>query len=192
MGARNLARKEGLLLGYSAGSAIAGLIQLKERLTADDVVVVIFHDHGSRYVGKIFNDDWMLERGFLDREKTVNDILNTRDGQQFISVSHDTTVQEVLNIMKKHDISQLPVKNENEIKGSISENNVLNFLLENPAENGQIMIQHIMESPFPEVKADLPISQLNKYISKKVPAVIVRKTSGEPEIITHYDIIRSV
>lgn len=62
LAARRLAREEGLLMGYSAGSALAGLIQLKDRLTRDDVVVVIFHDHGSRYVGKIFNDDWMRER----------------------------------------------------------------------------------------------------------------------------------
>ncbi|MCB0581646.1 MAG: pyridoxal-phosphate dependent enzyme, partial [Phaeodactylibacter sp.] len=59
--ARRLAREEGLLLGYSAGSAMAGLLQLKDKLTKDDVVVVVIHDHGSRYVGKIFNDDWMRE-----------------------------------------------------------------------------------------------------------------------------------
>ena len=63
---RDLARKEGLLLGYSAGSAMQGVIQLADELTEDDVVVVIFHDHGSRYVGKVFNDDWMREVGFMD------------------------------------------------------------------------------------------------------------------------------
>ncbi len=66
LAARRLAREEGLLLGYSAGSALAGLIQLKDRLSKEDVVVIIFHDHGSRYVGKIFNDDWMREKGFID------------------------------------------------------------------------------------------------------------------------------
>ncbi len=63
--ARRIAREEGLLLGYSAGSAVAGLIQMKEQLSSDDFVVVIFHDHGSRYVGKLYNDDWMKEKGFL-------------------------------------------------------------------------------------------------------------------------------
>ena len=62
---RRLAREEGILVGYSAGSAIAGLNQLKEKLTKDDLVVVIFHDHGSRYVGKLFNDNWMKEQGFI-------------------------------------------------------------------------------------------------------------------------------
>lgn len=63
--ARRLAREEGLLLGYSAGSALGGLLQLKDQLTEDDVVVVIFHDHGSRYIGKLYNDEWMKEQGWL-------------------------------------------------------------------------------------------------------------------------------
>ena len=63
--ARRLAREEGLLLGYSAGSAVAGLVQLKDKLTEDDMVVVIFHDHGTRYIGKLYNDDWMRENGFM-------------------------------------------------------------------------------------------------------------------------------
>lgn len=63
---RELAKKEGLFLGYSAGSAFAGLRQLKDQLDEDSVVVVLFHDHGSRYVGKVYNDDWMREQGFID------------------------------------------------------------------------------------------------------------------------------
>ena len=63
--ARRLAREEGILVGYSAGSAVAGINQLKAKFTKEDVVVVIFHDHGSRYVGKLFNDDWMREQNFL-------------------------------------------------------------------------------------------------------------------------------
>jgi cystathionine beta-synthase len=66
--ARRLAREEGLLLGYSAGSAVAGLLQLKDQLTADDVVVVVIHDHGSRYVQKLYNDEWMMEKGFMGAE----------------------------------------------------------------------------------------------------------------------------
>ena len=63
--ARRLAREEGIFEGYSAGSAIAGINQMKAKLTKDDVVVVIFHDHGTRYVGKLFNDEWMREMKFL-------------------------------------------------------------------------------------------------------------------------------
>ena len=63
--ARRISREEGIMVGYSAGSAIAGLNQLKAKLTKDDVVVVIFHDHGTRYVGKLFNDEWMKEMKFM-------------------------------------------------------------------------------------------------------------------------------
>jgi len=63
--ARRITREEGIFVGYSAGSALAGLHQLKDKLSADDLVVVVFHDHGSRYVGKVYNDDWMKEKGFL-------------------------------------------------------------------------------------------------------------------------------
>ena len=66
LAARALARNEGIFLGYSAGSAIAGVQQLKHKLTKDDVVVIVFHDHGSRYVSKLYNDDWMREVGFMD------------------------------------------------------------------------------------------------------------------------------
>jgi cystathionine beta-synthase len=64
--ARKIAKEEGIMVGYSCGSAAAALDQLKGQLTKDDVVVILFHDHGSRYVGKIFNDEWMKEQGFLD------------------------------------------------------------------------------------------------------------------------------
>ncbi|MCS3870890.1 cysteine synthase [Chryseobacterium ginsenosidimutans] len=64
--ARKLAKEEGIFCGYSAGSAIASLIQMKDQFTKDDIIVVLLHDHGSRYVGKIYNDEWMKEMGWLD------------------------------------------------------------------------------------------------------------------------------
>src|SRR3984893_12661382 len=75
--ARRLAKEEGMFCGYSAGSCLQGLMQLKSKLKKEDIVVCIFHDHGSRYVAKIYNDQWMMERGFLD-VKTFRDIVNSR------------------------------------------------------------------------------------------------------------------
>lgn len=63
--ARRIAKEEGIFVGYSCGSALQGILQLKDKLKKDDIVVVVFHDHGSRYVGKIYNDDWMKAQGFL-------------------------------------------------------------------------------------------------------------------------------
>jgi cystathionine beta-synthase len=65
---RRIALEEGIFVGNSAGAAIKGLLQLKDHFKPEDVVVVLFHDSGSRYVGKMFNDDWMRERGFLEEE----------------------------------------------------------------------------------------------------------------------------
>ena len=64
---QRLAKDEGMFLGNSAGAAIKGVLQLKNEFKKEDVVVVLFHDHGSRYVGKIFNDDWMRKMGYIDK-----------------------------------------------------------------------------------------------------------------------------
>ena len=190
--ARRLAREEGILLGYSAGSAMAGLLQLGDNFTKDDVVVIIFHDHGSRYVGKIFNDDWMRERNFLDDEMKVKDIMSRKSNKIFYSVTPQHTVREAFNMMKKFDISQMPVMTENEMVGSIAENAVLTYLLENPMRHADHKIEDIMDAPFPIVNEDLPVKQLNRYISKKIPAVVAKDKAGALHILTKYDIIQAV
>ena len=190
--ARQLAREEGIMLGYSAGSAFAGLLQLKDRLTPDDVVVVIIHDHGSRYVGKIYNDDWMRERGFLDTELRVKDIVVNKSDKRFLSVQQDTTVRAVFNLMKENDISQMPVMDNGAIVGSITESSILSHLLENPMHNAEKNVQAIMGPAFPEVEIDTPIRQLSTYISKKIPAVITRDKAGALHIVTDYDVIQMI
>jgi len=142
--ARRLAREEGILLGYSCGSAMAGLVQLKDKLTKDDVVVIIFHDHGSRYIGKVYNDDWMRERGFLDTELKVKDLVAAKQDKKFFSVNANHTVKEVLKMMKETDISQLPVMKDDAIIGSISESKLLEFVLNNPLQNSDKDVSVIM------------------------------------------------
>src|SRR5690606_38276142 len=105
--ARKLARDEGIFCGYSAGSCLQGLMQLKSRLKKDDVVVCIFHDHGSRYVGKIYNDQWMIERGFLD-VKTFKDVVSARGAKRLISVEPYQNVAEAVELQKQYDIDHLP------------------------------------------------------------------------------------
>lgn len=189
---RRLAREEGILLGYSAGSAVAGLLQLKDRLTKDDVVVVIFHDHGSRYIAKIFNDDWMRERGFLDTELKVRDLIAAKQDKSFFSVRPDDTVRQAFNIMKEYDISQLPVMAEGKMAGSVTEAEVLKFLLDNPLENSEKPVESVMGKPFPVVDEDLPFRQLNKYLSKTVHAVLAQDRTAQWHIITQYDVVQAV
>ena len=190
--ARRLAREEGLLLGYSAGSAMAGLIQLKDELTPEDVVVVIIHDHGSRYVGKIYNDDWMRERGFLDTELRVVDLIKSRKAEDFIAVQKDQTVRQAFQIMKDKDISQLPVMEGEEIIGGLTESTVLSFLLDNPLNNGEKPVSDIMDDPFPVVQCETPLSQLRPYLNKRIPAVITKTQAGTWQIVTQYDILQTV
>ena len=189
---RRLAREEGILLGYSAGSAMAGVLQLKEHFTKNDVVVVVFHDHGSRYVAKVFNDDWMRERGFLDDELKVKDVISRKSNKTFHFVTPSHTVREAFDMMKKLDISQMPVIKEHEMVGSITENAVLTYLLENPMKHAEHLVQEVMDAPFPIVQEDLPVKQLNRYISKKIPAVMMKDKAGSMHILTKYDIIQAV
>ena len=190
--ARRLAKDEGMLLGYSAGSAFAGLLQLKDRFKKDDVVVVLIHDHGSRYVGKIFNDSWMRERGFLEDELKVKDLIVSKKHSPFISVKKTDTIHQIFQIMKENDISQLPVMENSELIGSVVESRVLEFLLENPMQNAMKSADQIMGDPFPIVNEELPCRNLSKYISKMMPAVIAKDKTGGMHILTQYDIIQAV
>ncbi|MCL4105787.1 UNVERIFIED_CONTAM: hypothetical protein GTU68_028664, partial [Idotea baltica] len=190
--ARQLAKEEGLFMGYSAGSAIGGVLQMKEKLTKDDVVVVILHDHGSRYVGKIYNDDWMRDRGFLESDFTVADLIRRKDAEPFISIAKGETVRKAMQIMKENDISQMPVMDQDEIAGSINESQVLSFILENPVNNAEKSVDEIMGKPFPIVDSQLSARELNKYISKDVPAVVSKSNTGDYHIVTQYDLIQAL
>ncbi len=190
--ARRLAREEGLLMGYSAGSAVAGLLQLKERLKPSDVVVIVIHDHGSRYVGKVFNDDWMRERGFLDSELRVRDIITQKANSAFYTVQKTDTVRAAFEKMKSLDISQLPVLENEALAGSVTESQVLNYLLDSPLHHGDHPVATIMSEPFPMVDDQLPLSQLRNFITRQIPAVVTKDKAGSFHIITQYDIIQVI
>jgi len=189
---RRLAEEEGILLGYSAGSAFAGLLQMKDQLTKDDVVVVVIHDHGSRYVGKIYNDEWMRERGFLDDELKVRDLIAKKNDKTFLTVQKNDSVRSAFNMMKEKNISQIPVMDNGSMVGSITETTVLNHLLENPMNNSENAIEHIMNDSFPIVDEELPFTKLSHYINRKNPAVIAKDKAGSMHILTQYDIIQAV
>lgn len=192
LAARKIAREEGILLGYSCGSALAGLWQMKDQLSDEDVVVIIFHDHGSRYVGKIYNDEWMAERGFLDKELKVRDLIDRKSNQAFLSVEFDQTVKEALRLMKDHDISQMPVMKDSKIVGSITESNLLNHILNNPDKYEEKRVGKIMGHIFPSVSLDTPVRELQKFITRETPAVIAEDKTGSLQVITQYDIIQAI
>ncbi|MEO5909547.1 MAG: pyridoxal-phosphate dependent enzyme [Pelobium sp.] len=189
---REIARKEGIFVGNSAGAAIAGLLQLKDELKKDDVVVVIFHDHGSRYMGKMFNDDWLRERGFLEDEKlTAKSILAKRQPQEMVTIDSEKTVLEAINTMKSLNISQIPVVQQGMVVGRITESEVLNALLENPSIKSS-KVGTIQSSSFPFVDLNTSIDRISGLINKENSAVLVEDEKGRIEIITQYDIIDAI
>ena len=188
--ARRLAKEEGLFCGYSAGSCLQGLIQLKDTLKKGDLVVCILHDHGSRYVGKIYNDQWMMERGFLD-VKTFKDIVSSRAHNRLITAEPTHTVAEVVELMKKYDIEQIPVMNSTEVIGSISENGLFNKLFSNPELKNE-KVSAVIETPFPIVAFDTPLERLSTIINKETGAVMSRDEAGSYHIVTKYDLIQSL
>lgn len=190
---RELARQEGIMVGNSAGSAIMGVKQLASELKEDDLVVVLFHDHGSRYVGKMFNDEWMRERGFLEDELKVKDLIAKKDNADFFTLKSSQTVKEALQFMKAHDLSQLPLVDEaGKIVGAITETLVLSCLLENPMSNSERPLSEIMCASFPLVDLELSVKKVGGYFNHKTPAVIAIDKAGIPHIITKYDMIQTI
>ena len=189
--ARRIAREEGLFCGYSAGTAVQGLMQLKEQLKKDDLVVVILHDHGSRYVGKIYNDQWMIERGFLD-VKTFKDIIAGRGAKRLISASPENTVAEAFELMQKYHIENLPVLSNGEPVGAISEGGLFTRLMTNGGDIKGRRIGDLLEKAYPIVSFDTPLERLSTLITKENGAVLGKDDSGNFHIVTKYDVIHAL
>ena len=189
--ARRLAKEEGIFCGYSAGSCIQGLMQLKARLKKEDLVVCIFHDHGSRYVAKVYNDQWMMERGFLD-VKTFKDIVNSRHAKhKLVTIQPSQTVAEAVDMMKKYDIENIPVVNGNGPVGAISENGLFQKIFSNPDIKNST-VENVMERPYPLVEFNTPVEKLSTLINKENGAVLSKDEVGNYHIVTKYDVIQAL
>ncbi len=188
--ARKLAKEEGIFCGYSAGSCLQGLMQLKHNLKKDDLVVCIFHDHGSRYVAKIYNDQWMIERGFLD-VKTFKDVVSARGTKRLITVEPAQTVSEAVELMKKYDIEQIPVMNGDGPIGAISEGGLFQKVFDNP-EIKNFKIADVMEPLLPVVAFDTPVEKLSSLINKGNGAVLAKDEAGNYHIVTKYDVLQAL
>jgi cystathionine beta-synthase len=187
---RELAKKEGLFLGYSCGSAFQGLRQLKEQLTPDDVVVVLFHDHGSRYVGKVYNDDWMRDRGFLaPANKVAKDLIDGHSHLPLVTVSPTAPLSNAASLMKTHDITQIPVIEKGKVVGAIDDQCILNCMLDNP--NSNVLIGEVMGAAYPVVDLTTPIEEVARMVKEGHRAVLVEFGEGH-HIITKQDIITAM
>jgi cystathionine beta-synthase len=190
---RELTRKEGIWAGNSAGAAIAGLLQMKDKLTKDDVVVVIFHDHGSRYLGKMFNDDWMRMKGYFREEgQTAKELVDMNAGHELLTIEADKTLGEAVRIMSERDISQMPVTLGGRIVGSLNESQVFRLITEKPHLK-QTHVKEVMEPAFPFADISTPIQDLSHMITAENPAVLVRDFKTDKTfIITRHDILKAL
>lgn len=190
---REIVKREGIFVGNSAGSAMAGLLQMKDRFKKGDLVVVIFHDHGTRYLGKMFNDDWMRMKGYFDKKGLVaRDLVVTNKKAELVTIDAKETVEKAAKTMSEMDISQIPVTSDKRIVGSLSENHLFSTLIKNP-EIKLNAVETVMQAAFPFVDISTPIDSLSKMITPENPALLVRDfKTDNTYIITKSDIISAL
>lgn len=190
---RRIAREEGIFAGNSAGSAMAGVLQMKDKFKAGDLVVVIFHDHGTRYLGKMFNDDWMRKKGFVERAGlTARDLVANKRTVPLVTVSHTDTIAHVAQVMTSHDFSQIPVTSNGRIVGSVNEAKIYAKMIADPASRTQ-PVDTVMQGAFPFLDITAGVDALALMITPENPAVLVRDfKTDETWVITRSDVIQAL
>ena len=188
---RRLAREEGIFAGNSAGAAMAGVIQLAEHFKKGDTVVVVFHDHGSRYMGKMYNDEWMGAKGFLEvTGTTARDLVATGVSGELFTVEAHRSVGEAAKLMSVHDFSQVSVTKDGRIIGSLNEAHLYEEIVRNAGVKKE-PVETIMQPAFPFVDISTPVELLSTMITPGNPAVLIRDFKTDKTfIITRSDVIR--
>lgn len=188
---RKLAKEEGIFVGNSAGSAIKGVLQLKDHFKPDDVVVVLFHDHGSRYVGKMFNDDWMREMGYLhDEIKTAGDLIKDKTITKPITVKTEELVWHAVHRMKQNNLSHLPVTDSNGLVGAVSAEKLSQLFFENKNLANQL-IHNVMDEKLPVIQSDMSIEDLKPILAKNT-AILVEFPENKYRLLERKDIIGQI
>jgi cystathionine beta-synthase len=188
---RRLAREEGIFAGNSAGSAMAGVIQLKDHFRKGDVVVVVFHDHGTRYLGKMYNDEWMRAKGFLEVQgMTARDLVSLGMSGELFALEAAQAVEEAARLMSRHDFSQISVTKGGRLVGSLNETHLYDEIVRDPDVKKK-PVEAIMQPAFPFVDVSTPVELLSTMLSPSNPAVLVRDFKTDKTfIITRSDVIR--
>jgi len=190
---RRLAREEGLFIGWSCGSAVHGALEYaKEHLQEGDVLVIILPDHGTRYLGKVYNDEWMRNHGFLEDKlyATARDIITERSSTyQLLSVKKSDSVKEAISLMNGRSISQIPVLDGEEVVGCLTDNKLLARMIDNPLLK-DAPVSEVMEGSMKFVALDSTLDVLSSMIEKD-KAVLVRDSEDKIHIITKHDILEA-
>lgn len=192
---RRLSKEEGMFVGWSCGSAVWGALEwAKHNLKEDDIMVVILPDHGTRYLAKVYNDDWMKDHGFLEERdfSSASAIIAKQTGEDALTfICKDKMVAEAVSLLTTSDVSQLPVVDGGEFVGSLTDTYLLTSLINDPSIVDKT-VGEIMEKPFQFVPADTTLDVLSSMINRDNPAVMVRDEKGLPRIITQHDLLEAI
>ncbi|MBI1806163.1 MAG: cystathionine beta-synthase [Ignavibacteria bacterium] len=189
--ARRLTREEGIFVGGSCGTAMAGALKYADRMKDNDVMVILLPDTGERYLSKIYNDDWMRENGFLIPDRiTARYVLQSKakNVQQLIAIDPTTTVRKALDLFKENDVSQLPVVEKGKPVGTVIDNALMSAVLDDRSHLDQ-SVSKLMEPAFPVVGAAAPIEHVIDFLKKKDSAVLIEEDHKIVGILTRYDVI---
>ncbi|MCU0356950.1 MAG: pyridoxal-phosphate dependent enzyme [Cyclobacteriaceae bacterium] len=193
---RRLAREEGLFVGWSCGSAVHGALEYaREHLKENDVMVILLPDHGTRYLAKVYNDQWMKDHGFLET-KTFNtkarDLVANRNGREsLLTVSPSARVSDVILLMNREGIDQLPVTENDQFTGSVSSARLLERMIEDPELRSKT-VGEIMDKPMLFVAPDSTLDVLSSLLNKDNKALLIRDDQQRVHIITEHDVLRAM
>jgi cystathionine beta-synthase len=191
---RRLAKEEGLFVGWSCGSAVHGALEYaKENLKKGDRMVILLPDHGTRYLGKVYNDEWMRNHGFLEDKAygTARDIVSSRKtGYQLVVVDKNTKIKEAIAIMNEKSVSQIPVMEGEHVIGSLTDNKLLLKIIERP-ELKDANVSEVMEDSMQFVALDSTLDVLSSMVERE-KAVLVRDDNHRVHIVTKHDILAAI
>jgi cystathionine beta-synthase len=191
---RRLAKEEGLFVGWSCGSAVKGALDYaKNHLTNDDVMVIILPDHGTRYLGKIYNDNWMKDHGYTESGISVTalDIIHQRgEKDELFTIESSTSIGKAIALISEKGIDQAPIVDNGQFVGSISDTKILRKLIEQPDIKDQ-PVAEIMDPSFRFVASDNTVDVLSSLLNKENKALLVRE-GDKVHIITQSDLLVSL
>jgi cystathionine beta-synthase len=192
---RKMAKEEGLFVGWSSGSALHGALEYaQENLKAEDVMVILLPDHGTRYLAKVYNDQWMKDHGFLDIRTfdTAKDIIAAKNGKEgLFTVSKNSQVSEAIRILNREGIDQIPVTDNGHFVGSIASASLLEKIILDPHLQDK-QVGEVMDKPMIFVAPDSTLDVLSSLVNRDNKAVLVRDESERVHIITQHDILKAM
>jgi cystathionine beta-synthase len=193
--ARRLSREEGLFVGWSSGSAVHGALEFaREHLSKDDVMVILLPDHGTRYLNKVYNDNWMKDHGFLEERtySTARDIIRSRNGRNSLfTVDKNSTLGDAIRLINKEGIDQVPVLDGVEFVGSVTVSSLLEKIITDPQIKDK-PVSEVMDKPMLFVALDSTLDVLSSLLNKNNKALLVRDGDERTHILTQHDILKAM